>query len=125
MRFSSSEALRFLIAGAVNAAATYAIYLVALQFLPYRIAYSTAYAIGILLAYAVNTSFVFRARWSWKRMLAYPLVYLLQYAIGLACLTFLVEGGWVGKEIAPLVVVVLTLPITFIASRYLIKGKGQ
>lgn len=123
MKSFNGEALRFLLAGAFNTAATYGIYLLALQVASYRVAYTGAYAIGIVLGYAVNTVFVFRAPWSWKRMLAYPLVYVLQYGVGLLCLTLLVERGWVSDEIAPLLVVVITLPLTFLASRYLIKGK--
>jgi len=125
MRSFSGEALRFLLAGGFNTAATYVIYLAALQVVPYRVAYTGAYAIGIVLGYAVNTFFVFRARWSWKRMLAYPLVYLVQYGIGLLCLTLLVEQQWVRKELAPLIVVVITLPLTFLGTRYLIKGKSR
>ncbi len=123
MKSFNGEALRFLLAGAFNTAATYGIYLLALQMVPYRVAYTGAYAIGIVLGYAVNTVFVFRAPWRWKRMLAYPLVYVLQYGVGLLCLTLLVERGWVSDKIAPLLVVVITLPLTFLASRYLIKGK--
>jgi len=123
MKSSSGEALRFLLAGAFNTAATYVLYLLALQVVPYRVAYTGAYAVGIVLGYAINTVFVFRAPWRWKRMLAYPLVYVLQYGVGMVCLTLLVERRWVSAEIAPLVVVVITLPLTFLASRYLIKGK--
>jgi len=123
MKSSRGEALRFLLAGAFNTAATYGLYLLALQVMPYRVAYTATYAIGIVLGYAINTLFVFRAPWSWKRMLAYPLVYVLQYGVGLLCLTLLVERGWVSDRIAPLLVVVVTLPLTFLASRYLIKGK--
>lgn len=125
MRSFSGEALRFLMAGAVNTAATYAIYLMLLAISHYRIAYTAAYMIGVVLGYALNTFFVFRARWNWKRMLAYPLVYVLQYVAGLLCLTVLVEGHWVSKEVAPLAVVLVTLPLTFFASRYLIKGRPQ
>lgn len=125
MKSFNGEALRFLLAGAFNTAVTYVIYLAALQVMPYRFAYTGAYAAGIVLGYAVNTYFVFRANWSWKRMLAYPLVYLMQYGLGLLCLTVLVERHWVGQQLAPLLVVLITLPLTFLASRYLIKGKTR
>jgi len=124
MKSFSGEALRFLIAGAANTAATYVIYLLALQVVPYRVAYTIAYALGIVLAYALNTRFVFRTPWRWKTLLAYPMVYLLQYGLGVACLTVLVERHWVSPELAPLLVVAITLPVTFVASRLLIKGKS-
>lgn len=125
MRFFRGEALRFLVAGAANTAATYLIYLLALQVLHYHAAYTVAYALGILLAYALNTWFVFRAAWSWRRLLAFPLVYVLQYGLGMLCLTMLVERQWASKEIAPLIVVVVTLPFVFLASRFLIKGRTR
>jgi len=124
MKSFSGEAVRFLIAGAANTAATYIIYLLALQIVPYRIAYTIAYALGIVLAYALNTRFVFRTPWRWKTLLAYPMVYLLQYGLGVACLSLLVERQWVSPELAPLLVVAITLPVTFVASRLLIKGKS-
>lgn len=124
MKSFSGEPLRFLVAGGFNTAVTYLVYLGALQFVPYRVAYSTSFAVGIFLGYAVNTWFVFKAPWNWRKMLAYPLVYLMQYLVGLLMLSLLVESGWVDKRLAPLIVVILTLPLTFVASRYLIKGKA-
>jgi len=124
MRFSSGEPLRFLLAGGFNTAATYLVYLGALQVLPYRVAYTVSFAVGIVVGYAVSTWFVFNAPWSWRKMLAYPLVYLMQYGVGLLVLSLLVERGWVDKRLAPLLVVVVTLPLTFVTSRYLIKGKA-
>lgn len=122
MKSFSGEALRFLLAGTANTAITYGIYLLGLLVLPYRVAYTLAYALGIVLGYALNTWFVFRAPFSWRRMLAYPMVYLLQYGLGILCLSVLVERQWVSKQLAPLIVVVVTLPVTFLASRLLIKG---
>jgi putative flippase GtrA len=52
-------------------------------------------------------------------------VYVLQYLAGLAALWLLVENGLASKEIAPLLVIVVTLPLTFAASRFLIKGKPR
>lgn len=125
MKSCSGEALRFLLAGAFNTAATYLIYLGALQLLPYRYAYSAAYAIGIVIGYTVNTMYVFHEPWRWQRLIAYPLVYVLQYLVGLVLLSLLVENGVTSKELAPLLVVAITLPLTFFASRHLIKGKPR
>jgi putative flippase GtrA len=52
--------------------------------------------------------------------LQYPLVYLFQYLVGLALLYVLVELGHLPKAIAPLVMVVTTLLMTFLLSRYFI-----
>lgn len=121
----SREALRFLIAGAINTGAGYLLYLVALQVLGYRTAYTVSYLLGIILSYALNTLFVFHQPWSWRALASFPLVYVLQYAVGFVLLSLLVARVGIKEEIAPLLVVVVTLPITFFASRYIIKGKRQ
>jgi putative flippase GtrA len=125
MKSCSGEVLRFLLAGAFNTVATYLLYLGALQLVPYQHAYTAAFAIGIVLGYTINTRYVFHEPWRWRRLLAYPLVYVLQYLAGLAALWLLVENGLASKEIAPLLVIVVTIPLTFAASRFLIKGKPR
>jgi putative flippase GtrA len=124
MKSFKGEAFRFLVAGALNTAATYVLYLALLQIVPYRVAYTVSYAIGIVLAYAINTLFVFRSAWNWRRLLAFPLVYVVQYALGVLVLTLLVEPGFLSERLAPLGVVAITIPFTFLASRYLIKGRS-
>lgn len=125
MRFFEREAIRFLLAGGVNTVVTYLIYLLLLHVLPYRVAYSATFVLGIVLGYTLNTHYVFRAKWQWKRLAAYPLVYVVQYLLGVLLLTMLVERGLANEQVAPLVVVVLSLPIVFITSRLIIKARNQ
>ena len=117
------EVIRFLITGATNTALGYLIYLAFLLVLPYTAAYSISYVIGIFVSYALNTAFVFKERWSWKRFAAFPLVYVVQYLLGLALLALLVEKAGVPKTLAPLVIVIIILPVTFFLSRFVIRGK--
>jgi putative flippase GtrA len=124
MKFFENEAVRFLGVGATNTIVTYLLYLLLLHVLSYRVAYSTTFAIGIVLAYTLNTRYVFRGTWQWKRLAAYPLVYVVQYVLGLFLLTLLVERGWANEQLAPLVVVVLSLPVVFIMSRLIIKARN-
>lgn len=125
MRFFEREAIRFLLAGGANTVVTYLIYLLLLHVLPYRVAYSATFVLGIVLGYTLNTRYVFRATWQWKRLAAYPLVYVVQYLLGVLLLTMLVERGLANEQVAPLVVVVLSLPIVFITSRLIIKARNQ
>lgn len=123
MRLLNFEAMRFLLVGVINTGLGYALYLLALQVLPYRLAYTAAFVVGIVLSYALNTYIVFRMPWSWRRLMAFPLVYAIQYVVGLVALSFLVERLAVPPVFAPLLVVIVTLPITFIASRIVIKAQ--
>lgn len=112
-----------MVAGLVNTALGYLMYLAMLLAAPYLVAYSLSYVLGIVVSYALNTWFVFRRPWDWHRLLAYPFVYLAQYLLGASCLALLVETFGMARELAPLAVVILTLPLTFLLSRLIIKGK--
>ncbi len=124
MRPLAGEGLRFLASGAVNTMATYAMYL-ALQFLmPYQAAYAVAFAFGIFLAYRINLAFVFRERHTLAKALVFPLIYLVQYVVGAIALGVLVEVMGVPKEVAPLAVVLVTIPVTFILARLVLRGRS-
>lgn len=125
MRLLNTEATRFLLVGGINTVVGYVLYLVALQVLSYRLAYTAAFVVGVVLSYALNTYFVFQMPWSWRRLMAFPMVYALQYVVGLVALAFLVERMGVPVVFAPLLVVIMTIPVTFLASRIVIKGRPR
>jgi putative flippase GtrA len=114
------QALRFLIAGAINTAATYAIYLALLPLLDYTLAYTIAYLIGIVIAYLLNTAFVFRVTRTAATMATFPLVYLVQYLLGAVVLNLAVRGLGVSDKFALLASIAVTIPVTFFLSRALL-----
>lgn len=124
MRLLRNEVMRFLVAGAINTVVGYLLYVLALQVLPYRLAYTASYALSVMLAYTLNTYFVFQTRWHWRSFVGFPLVYIFQYVVGLATLALLVEQLAVPELVAPLLVVIITIPLTFVASRFVIKGRA-
>jgi putative flippase GtrA len=125
MKFFDTEFKRFLAAGSFNTIAGYALYLVFHLVLDYRLAYTASYLIGIPVSYWINTRFVFRSAWSWKRLAAFPSVYLMQYVLGLALIWLFVDHLDISEKIAPLLAVPVTVPLTFLASRFIIKGKQR
>ena len=116
------EFARFILFGVVNLIFTYLVYLILRVFLPYPAAYTGSYAGGILISYVLNARFVFKEKLRITKALQYPIVYVSQYLLGMALLYLLVEIGHVSSSLAPLVIPVVTVPATFILSRYLIKG---
>jgi len=119
-RSRRGEVIRFLLGGASTTLVSYAVYLLLLHWLPYVFAYAIAYLCGIVWSYFANTLFVFRRSPSMIRAALFPLVYLAQYIAGTGLLVLLVEGAGLPKAMAPLVVIVLTLPITYVLSRSII-----
>jgi len=121
----SSEFIRYIVGGAVNTFLGWFIYLFFLLLMPYQIAYSTAYVCGVFMSYYINSRFVFNQPLDWKKALQYPLVYVVQYIAGITFLTLLVEVFNFPETLAPLAGVLLTLPITFLLSRFIIAGKAK
>ncbi len=114
------QALRFLIAGAVNTVVTYAIYLALLSLLDYTLAYTFAYVIGIVISYLMSTAFVFRVTRTAANMATFPLVYLVQYLLGALVLNLAVRWMGIPDRFALIASIVVTIPVTFFLSRALL-----
>lgn len=119
------EFITFAVFGGINTAVTYGVYVLCVRAMPYKAAYTASYVFGIVLSYCLNARFVFGERLRLSRALQYPLVYVVQYLVGLGVLYVGVEVVGLSKYVAPLVVVVLTLPVTYALSRYVIKRPSR
>jgi len=103
------------------AALTYGAYLLLLMWASYEWAYAISYVSGIALAYFTNMAWVFKKATSRSSALRFPVVYLIQFLIGLLILKLLIEGlgipEWLGLGLS----VLITLPITYLLSRWAAK----
>ena len=118
--------LRFLVAGTLNTLGGYLLYLVLQLVLPYQVAYFLAFVAGVVGAYCLNTLFVFRTRLAWRTFFASPAIYLVQYAVSAPMLAVLVEWLQVPDTIAPLIVSVVMIPVSFLLNRFmLMRGAGK
>lgn len=113
----AGQGLRFVLGGAVNSLATYGLYWVLLTIVPYTLAYTLAYVAGISLAYVMNSVWVFNRRLRWRVAAGYPVVYLGQYCLGLVILYLCVDTFHLPERFAPLVVIAVTVPATFLINR--------
>lgn len=112
--------IRYLIAGGSTTAFSYLLYVVLLLAWTPLPAYALAYVAGIVWAYTVNSLWVFRGRWTWRGLAAYPLVYLLQALLSFALFAWLVERLGLHPLWAPLVTVVVMLPLGYWAGRAIV-----
>lgn len=119
-RETTQQAIRFLLSGGINTAATYFLYLVLLTPLGYRAAYTAAYVAGIALSYVLSTRFVFRVPMSGRSAVKFPLLYLAQYLFGLAILLLSVSWLSIPPTYAALLSIALSVPFTFVLSRYVL-----
>lgn len=117
--------LRFLLAGGLNTAVTYAIYLGLLKFTSYQISYAIAFVGGIVISYVLGRVFVFKSHQGLRSAIMLPLVYLIQYVIGAA-----VVWAWVSllhqqPALAPAISIMATLPLTYFLSKLAFVGKAK
>jgi len=119
------ELAAFVFFGAVRTVLSYGIYLLLVLFLAYPTAYTVSYVADIFISYYLNARFVFREKLRLSKALQFPIVYLAQYLIGLGSLYLLIEVAQLSKFFAPIVVVVITVPCTYLLSRYVIKGVSR
>lgn len=115
-----AEFARFLIVGATNTVFSYVVFVLLYMAIPYLAAYTLSYAAGIVLSYFLNVHFVFRTQRSVASFLRFPLVYLVQYGLGALVLWALVRAG-LDPRLAMAGVIVATIPVTFLASRFVLK----
>ena len=108
--------------GGFTTTATYALYLALLACVSYVIAYTCAYVAGILMSYLLNARFVFRRAVSLATAGRFPLVYVAQYVVGVLLLRFLVDVCGLAPRLAPLLIIVVNVPFSYLLSRWSITG---
>ncbi len=118
--------LRFVIVGALNTALTFGIYVVLVHFLHYQLAYAISYVAGIALQFLLHSRFVFRVPLRVVNLVGYPPIHVVLYAFGAALLYVLVARMGMNLRIAPLLVIVSSVPLSFALTRaWLVRGKRQ
>lgn len=117
LKITPGEFARFLLVGATNTLLSYLLYLLLLKFIAYILAYSIAYCAGIAFSYFLNVHFVFKQRVSLAGFIKFPAVYVIQYCLGIGMLWLLVDRAEIAPAIAMIGVIVVTIPVTFLASR--------
>ena len=120
MPLPHGEKLRFLVAGSTTTLACYLLYWALLLALDPRVAYAIAYVSGITLSYTLSSRWVFGREWTHKGLVAFALGYgvqaLLSYLLFLALLAWTPLPAW----LAPVVVTIVLLPLTFLMNRELV-----
>ena len=111
--------------GGLNTALTYLLYILLLQFMSYKTSYSVTYIAGILFGYWINVTWVFLSKPGKISALIYPIAYIFQYVLGLILLSVLIETFSIDQRLAPLFVIMVTVPFMFIMTRAIFSKRGQ
>lgn len=125
MHASLKTIARFLAGGALNTGCTFVLYWLLLLVMDYRVAYTISFAAGILLSYVINTRFVFRTGHSLLKFVLFPFIYLITYLAGAFVLHFAVSRFGVSKQIAPLLSICATLPLSYLLTKLVLSGTNS
>ncbi|MDR3443526.1 MAG: GtrA family protein [Legionella sp.] len=110
------QMIGFTITGTLSTLIMFLLYISFNKLMNYQYSYLIAYAISVITLYFMNIRFVFHTHMSLKSFLKFPLIYLFQYLVGAVSIKILVEYGF-SITYAPLVVIIILLPITFLLNR--------
>lgn len=110
------QMLGFAVTGILSTLIMFGLYVILYQLINYQYAYLIAYTISVIALYFMN-KLVFKGSMSLKTVLQFPLIYLLQYVLGALSIKFIVGLGF-SVTYAPIVIVIILLPVTFILNRF-------
>lgn len=109
--------IKFLGAGVLNTVLSYFLYAALVLFLSYQVSYALSFIFGILVSFVLNTKYVFETKQTMKKFTLFPLVYVMQYLCGALLMELIVDVFGITKFIAPLIVTICLLPISYILSK--------
>ena len=116
---TQKQLLGVAMSGLLSTLLRYGLYLLFYQFTSYQFAYFISYFISIIVLYFMNL-WVFKRSIALNSLLKFPFVYGLQYLIGAGSLELLVDLG-IPKVFAPILVVILLFPLTFLLNKLIFK----
>ncbi len=116
------ELFRYLLVGGFNTLISYSLYLLLLPVLPYLLAFTSAYIISIFTSYLLQTKFVFKKKVVLASALKFPMLYIYLYFMNTGLIYICVNFILIDEVLAPIMVLVLTVPIGFKLSSIIIKN---
>lgn len=122
-RLPVGELLRFALVGLANTVVYYVFYRLGLLALPYLAAHLIAWAISFVFSFYLNCWFTYRVRPTWKRFAMFPASAATNVGFSTFGTVLLVEWVGISEKVAPLIAGILAIPVTFLVSRWALKGK--
>lgn len=112
-----AEIVRFGVVGVVATAIHYGVYYVLLSVMNPSLAYTIGYAVSFCCNYVLSSRFTFRVGMSVGRAASFGLSHVMNYLIGVGLLNVVLWLG-VSREVAPLPVFVMVVPINYLLVRF-------
>ncbi|HDA0328061.1 TPA: flippase GtxA [Staphylococcus aureus] len=121
-----AEILKFIIVGGINTLNYYVVYLLLLKLLhiEYMISHITGFIVAFVISYYLNCYFVYRVKPTWRKFISFPITQIVNISLQTVLLYVLVSWLNLPAEIAPFAGLIITIPITFILSKWILKDSN-
>ncbi|HIA6637151.1 TPA: flippase GtxA [Staphylococcus aureus] len=118
-----AEILKFIIVGGINTLNYYVVYLLLLKLLhiEYMISHITGFIVAFVISYYLNCYFVYRVKPTWRKFISFPITQIVNVSLQTVLLYVFVSWLNLPAEIAPFAGLIITIPITFILSKWILK----
>ncbi|WP_413222308.1 flippase GtxA [Staphylococcus aureus] len=121
-----AEILKFIIVGGINTLNYYVVYLLLLKLLhiEYMISHITGFLVAFMISYYLNCYFVYRVKPTWRKFISFPITQIVNVSLQTVLLYVFVSWLNLPAEIAPFAGLVITIPITFVFSKWILKDSN-
>ncbi|HEI7372053.1 TPA: flippase GtxA [Staphylococcus aureus] len=121
-----AEILKFIIVGGINTLNYYVVYLLLLKLLhiEYMISHITGFIVALVISYYLNCYFVYRVKPTWRKFISFPITQIVNISLQTVLLYVFVSWLNLPAEIAPFAGLIITIPITFILSKWILKDSN-
>ncbi|HDM8663451.1 TPA: flippase GtxA [Staphylococcus aureus] len=121
-----AEILKFIIVGGINTLNYYVVYLLLLKLLhiEYMISHITGFLVAFVISYYLNCYFVYRVKPTWRKFISFPITQIVNVSLQTVLLYVFVSWLNLPAEIAPFAGLIITIPITFISSKWILKDSN-
>ncbi|HBI3464817.1 TPA: flippase GtxA [Staphylococcus aureus] len=121
-----AEILKFIIVGGINTLNYYVVYLLLLKLLhiEYMISHITGFLVAFVISYYLNCYFVYRVKPTWRKFISFPITQIVNVSLQTVLLYVFVSWLNLPAEIAPFAGLVITIPLTFVLSKWILKDSN-
>lgn len=121
-----AEILKFIIVGGINTLNYYVVYLLLLKLLhiEYMICHIIGFIVAFVISYYLNCYFVYRVKPTWRKFISFPITQIVNVSLQTVLLYVFVSWLNLPAEIAPFAGLIITIPITFILSKWILKDSN-
>lgn len=121
-----AEILKFIIVGGINTLNYYVVYLLLLKLfhIEYMISHITGFIVAFVISYYLNCYFVYRVKPTWRKFISFPITQIVNISLQTVLLYVFVSWLNLPAEIAPFAGLIITIPITFVLSKWILKDSN-